>query len=367
MGNAGPLSGLKVVEFGTIGPVPFCGMMLADMGAEIVLIEPPVEREARMPIDAAVDPMRRGRSPIALNLKDPESVARALDMIARADVVLEGFRPGVMERLGLGPDICLARNPALVYGRVTGWGRDGPLSHLAGHDPNYSAIIGLVHSIGPADGAPMPPLNIADFAGGAMFLLSGVLAGVAHVRGGGKGQVVDASILDGAAMLMTLVYSLRSHGMWSDRRGSNLLDGGCPFGRTYRTRDGRYMMVCCLEPRFYAEMLRLLEIDAAELPPQQDPEGWPMLHARFEAVFAGRDFAEWIAVFADSDACVTPVLTVGEAPLHPHNVVRGVFGEDAIPAASPRFTGTPTRNAPHSGPPAEELTRRWAGQPRGAE
>lgn len=360
MSSIGPLSGVRILEFSNIGPVLFSGMLLADMGAEIVLVESPRAREAQMPLAGMDDPLRRGRSPIALDLKDQAAIASLLDMLPHVDVIIEGFRPGVMERLGLGPDACLARNPKLVYGRVTGWGRGGPISDLAGHDPNYSAIVGLVHSIGAPDGPPMPPLNMADFAGGSTYLTMGVLAALTHVRGGGDGQVVDASILDGVASLMTLVYAMRAHGMWSDERGANLMDGGCPYGSTYRTADGRYMMVCALEPSFYGQMLDLLDLDPATLPSQHDRARWPELRACLAERFASQPQSHWAEIFAHSDACVTPVLTMGEAPRHPQNIARDVFvGPHATPAASPRFGGTPTSHAPQMGIDAAALMTRW--------
>jgi alpha-methylacyl-CoA racemase len=360
MSAMGPLTGLRVVEFSNIGPVLFSGMLLADMGAEIVLVESPRARESRMPLEGLGDPLRRGRSPIALNLKAPETIATVLEILPNVDVILEGFRPGVMERLGLGPEVCLARNPKLVYGRVTGWGRDGPMSNLAGHDPNYSSLVGLVHSNGAPDRAPMPPLNLADFAGGATYLTMGVLAALAHVRGGGDGQVVDASILDGVASLMTLVYALRAHGMWSDERGANLLDGGCPYGSTYETSDRRYVMVCALEQSFFDEMLRLLELDPAGLPDKEDATRWPELRTILATRFASQPQAHWAALFGESNACVTPVLTVSEATAHPHNVARQVFpGGAGIPAAAPRFGGTPTQHAIQEGPEACAVLQRW--------
>lgn len=360
MKTFGPLAGVRVLEFSNIGPVLFSGMLLADMGAEILLVEPPRARESEMPLHGMEDPLRRGRSPVTLDLKDPSDITRVLDLLPHVDVLIEGFRPGVMERLGLSPEACLARNPKLVYGRVTGWGREGPMSSLAGHDPNYSSLVGLVHSIGAPDRPPMPPLNIADFAGGSTYLTMGVLAALANVRGGGDGQVVDASILDGVASLMTLIYAMSRQGMWSDVRGTNIMDGGCPFGSTYETADGRYVMACALEPKFYTEMLQRLELDPAELPPQNDRARWPELRQKLAARFIMEPQSHWAAVFADSDACVTPVLTVSEAPHHPHNVARGVFPEPlGLPAASPRFQGTPTAIAPQRGEDAGALIQRW--------
>ena len=360
MTASGPLAGVRVLEFSNIGPVLFSGMLLADMGAEIVLVEPPHAREAQMPLAGADDPLRRGRSPVAFDLKDPAAIARVLELLVHVDVLIEGYRPGVMERLGLGPDVCLARNPSLIYGRVTGWGRGGPLSDLAGHDPNYSSLVGLVHSVGAPDRPPVPPLNLADFAGGSTYLTMGVLAALAHVRGGGRGQVVDASILDGVASLMTLVHAMSARGMWSDVRGTNLMDGGCPYGRTYETADGRYVMVCALEPRFYREMIERLGLSDAGLPEQNDRARWEELRAALAACFITQPQAHWAALFGHSDACVTPVLTVSEARQHPHNVARDVFPQPlGMPAASPRFGATPTAHAPQHCPPAAEVMDRW--------
>jgi alpha-methylacyl-CoA racemase len=307
----------------------------------------------------------RGRRSVALDLKAPEAVAACLDLIARADVLVEGFRPGVMERLGLGPEAALARNPKLVYGRMTGWGQDGPLSQTAGHDIDYLSISGALSAIGTAD-KPVPPLNlVADFGGGAMFLVMGVLAAVVHVRGGGEGQVVDAAMTEGAALLTTMFHGMRAAGIWSDRRAANLLDGGAPFYDTYRTADGGWLGVGCIEPQFYAEFVGKLEIDPETLPHQMDASQWPATKARFAEVIAGRTRAEWEAVFEGSDACVAPVLGLGEAAAHPHNVARQAFVEvDGVvqPGPAPRFSRTP--GAVRSGTPAvgahtAEVLREW--------
>ncbi len=362
--SSGPLSGLRIVEFAAIGPAPFAGMLLADMGAQILRIEPPREREARMPIDAQRDPLLRGRIHLTLDLKQPEARERLLSILPHTDVLIEGFRPGVMERLGLGPQECLARAPRLVYGRMTGWGQSGPLAATAGHDPTYIAITGALHAMGYPDRPPTPPLNIVgDFAGGALYLVMGILAALLHARACGQGQVVDASIIDGTTSLMTMVYGLFAAGLWSDHRGTNLLDGSCPFGTAYETADGQYMAVCALEPSFYAELLRRLGLDPASLPAQWDREHWPILGQRFAAVFRQRSRAEWTEHFTGSDACVSPVLSVAEAPAHPHNQARGAF-IDGIPAAAPRFSATPTQHAARHSELPHELLRRWGVPPR---
>jgi alpha-methylacyl-CoA racemase len=354
----GPLAGVRIVELQAIGPVPYCGMLLADMGAEVLLVEPQQAREAKMPVPVDRDPLWRGRSRLALDLKSPDDIERLLSILEKVDILLEGFRPGVMERLGLGPDICLKRNPKLVYGRMTGWGQTGPLSKTAGHDPNYSSLVGVIHSLGYPDRPPTPPLNlVGDFAGGSLFLAMGVLAALTYARAGGQGQVVDAAIVDGAASLMTMVYSMRANGLWSDERGTNIMDGSCPFGCAYETADGRYMMTCCIEPPFYAEMLKGLGLDPADLPKQYDRARWSELHKRFADVFRTRTRDDWAKVFEHTDACVTPVLDMGEAMQHPQNVVRRVF-IDGLPAAAPRFNSTPTSHAAKASP-SGDLLRRW--------
>jgi alpha-methylacyl-CoA racemase len=337
----GPLAGLNVVEMAGLGPAPFAGLMLADMGADVLRID----RKAKGAGDAfdevkARNYVDRGRRTVALDLKSPQGAALALDLVCGADVVIEGFRPGVMERLGLGPDVCLARNPRLVYGRVTGWGQTGPLSPTAGHDINYVALTGVLHAIGGAE-RPAPPLNlIGDFAGGAMMLAFGVICALWEAQASGRGQVVDAAMTDGTATLAAMIYSFREQGRWRDRRAANLLDGGAPFYRTYECADGKFVAVGALEPQFFAALLEGLGIAAAELPDRWAAPNWPAIAARFEAVFRTRSRDAWEAVFAATDACVTPVLSLDEAPKHPHNVARAAF-RGREPAASPRFSRTP--------------------------
>jgi len=355
----GPLRGLRVVELAAIGPVPFCGMLLADMGAAILLIESP--RAPDYPVPAASDPVGRGRTRVAIDLKQPAARAALLAVLAHADVLIEGFRPGVLERLGIGPEACHGVNPRLVIGRMTGFGQSGPLAQAPGHDPNYLALTGALHAIGYAGAPPCPPLNlVADLGGGALYLALGVLAAVLHARASGRGQVVDAAMVDGAASLMSMVYALHSHGMWRDERGANLFDGGAPFGATYETADGRYVAVCALEPRFYAALLKGLGLEGEALPAQHDRAGWPRLRARFAEVFRSRTRAEWVRRLEGTDACVTGVLSLGEAPHHPHNRARGLFvGNPPVPAAAPRFMGTPGAHAPLPGASPRELLAEW--------
>ena len=336
---SGPLAGIQVVEVASIGPGPFAAMVLADLGASVT-------RGERKGGGAAVvlqDAMLRGRdASIALDLKQPEGVEVLLRLAATADVLIEGFRPGVMERLGVGPDECLARNPGLVYGRITGWGQDGPRAPTAGHDIDYLAIAGALHPIGPPDRPPPPPLNlVADFGGGGMLLVAGVLAALVERAESGKGQVVDAAMAEGAALLTTMFHGLAAAGLWTGDRGANLLDGGAPFYRCYLTGDGGFMAVGALEPQFYAALLSGLGLDGEDLPDQYDRTGWPRLAERFAAVFAARSRADWTKVFEGTDACVAPVLAMSEAAADRHASARGGFIEvDGVtqPAPAPRFS-----------------------------
>jgi len=357
----GPLQGLRVVELAALGPAPFCTMLLADMGAEVLRIAPPPQGAPPFPVPESDDPVWRGRSRLTLDLKVDDDRARFLRILPHADALIEGFRPGVLERLGVGPAVCLAANPRLVIGRMTGWGQTGPLARAPGHDPNYLALTGALHSIGYRDRAPCVPLNlVADFGGGALFLGLGLLAALLHVRSGGPGQVIDAAMVDGAAALMGMVYTLRNHGLWTDQRGSNLLDGGCPFGSTYETADGKYVVVCALEPQFYSAFVKALGLSERDLPAREDRSSWPLLRARFAAAFRSRTRDEWTRLLEGTEACVTPVLTMAEAPEHPHNRARGVFvGEKPTPAAAPRFSVTVTNHAPKQGPEPAELLARW--------
>ncbi len=348
----GPLTGIKVLEFEAIGPGPFCGMMLADMGADVLLVDRPRNAGLGVGRDRWYDLMARGRRSVTLDLKTPGGVQAALRLAERADALIEGFRPGVMERLGLGPDVLLARNPKLVYGRMTGWGQDGPLAPRAGHDINYIALTGALHAIGRAGEAPVPPLNlVGDFGGGGMFLAFGIACGLLEARASGKGQVVDAAMVDGASVLTTALYGLMAAKRWTETRGENILDSGAPWYDTYETKDGRHVAIGSIEPQFYAELLQRLGIAGETLPAQHDRAGWPVLRERFAAVFRTKTRDEWTAVFEGSDACFAPVLSFSEARAYPHNAARGTFAEPGgipQPAPAPRFSRTPgeIRSAP---------------------
>ncbi|MFP3552063.1 CaiB/BaiF CoA-transferase family protein [Paraburkholderia sp. SIMBA_049] len=345
----GVLNGIRVLEFEAIGPGPFGAMLLADMGADVLRIDRPAAPDDLGPKTNGkrIDITGRGRRSVTLDLKQPSSAAAALDLMARADVVIEGYRPGTMERLGLGPNEAFARNPKLVYGRMTGWGQTGPLAARAGHDLNYIALSGVLSGIGPADGAPVVPLNlVGDYGGGGMLLALGVVSALLNVQRGGSGQVVDAAMTEGAAQLGAVIWGLLASGNWREQRASNLLDGGTPWYDSYRTRDGHYMAVGAVEARFYAQLLDKLGLADAGLPKQHDRSGWPVLREAFAAAFAARTRDEWCAAFDGSDACVAPVLGFSEAPDHSQHRARGSFVEVAgvvQPAPAPRFSATPSR------------------------
>lgn len=339
-----PLEGVVIVEMAGLGPVPFAAMWFADMGAEVIRVER-LAPTAMLGVEPSA--IRRGRRVVRIDLKADGASEVVLDLVAAADAVLEGFRPGVMERVGLGPDECRARNPDLVYGRMTGWGQDGPWADMAGHDIDYIALTGMLHAIGPAE-RPMPPLNlVGDYGGGAMMLIAGVLAGITAARSGRGGTVVDAAMVDGSAYLGSAPFALMAEGWWQAQRESNLLDGGAPFYRTYETADSEHMAVGALEPQFYAQLVAGLGLDTEDLPEQHDVSGWPMLRDRFAEVFAMRTRAEWVETFAGTDACVAPVLSMDEAADHPHNLHRQVF-VGGIPAPAPRFSSEPP--TPADGP-----------------
>jgi alpha-methylacyl-CoA racemase len=353
--GSGPLAGVRVLELAGIGPCPFCAMLLADLGAEVIQ----VDRPGPPPPVAPRDVTSRGKKRVIVDLKHPRGAELVLRLAERSDVLLEGYRPGVAERLGVGPADCQARNPRLVYGRMTGWGQDGPLAESAGHDIAYIAITGALHAIGRAGGPPQVPVNyLGDFGGGAMFLALGVLAALLEARQSGRGQVVDAAIVDGTAVLQAMTYGLLAGGAWTDKRGVNLLDTGAPFYDVYATADGRHMAVGALEPRFYAEFVRLLfapDGPGAGIPAQHDRNRWPELRALFAERFASRTQAEWTEVFAGTDSCVAPVLTMTEAPGHPHLAARGTYAEaDGVvqPAPAPRFSRTPAAAGSLTGPGA---------------
>lgn len=337
---AGPLTGLKVVEMVGIGPAPFCAMMFADMGAEVIRIDRP--REAADKGLGHADILARGRRRVTIDLTKPGAAEAVLAILDKADVLIEGFRPGVMERLGLGPDVCLERNPRLVYGRMTGWGQYGPLAHAAGHDINYVALTGALHAIGRSGEGPVVPLNyIGDYGGGAMMLAFGVLSALYESRRSGLGQVVDAAMTDGAALLSTAIYSLKAVGQWSNERGENLLDGGAHFYDTYACADGKYVAIGAIEPRFYRKLLQRCGIDDPAFAEQMDALRWPVLKHRLADVFRTRTRDEWCVLLEGSDVCFAPVLDWDEAPLHPHNQARKTFIEvDGVvqPAPAPRFS-----------------------------
>src|SRR5215472_3014166 len=346
----GPLTGVRVVEIASLAPAPFGCMILADLGADVLRVDR-AERsgpQARQPND----PLSRGRRSIGLNLKDPAAVDLLLKLVDQSDVLVEGFRPGVAERLGFGPDICAQRNPRLIFARMTGWGQDGPLAPTAGHDIDYIAISGALGPIGRAGEAPVPPINfIGDFGGGGMLMALGILAALVERAASGNGQVVDAAMVDGSALITSFLYGMRAAGGWQDQRGSNLLDTGAPFYDTYATADGGYVAVGALEPQFYAALLTGLGLTDAGLPAQHDRAGWPVLRDRFAATFAARSWDEWAEVFAGTDACVAPVLSMAEAPVHPQATARQAFVEVAglvQPAPAPRFGRSA---ADHPAPP----------------
>ena len=361
----GPLDGVRVIELAGLGPCPMCGMLLAELGADVLRIERVGPSGLGFDLPPEADLLHRSRPAVAVDLKEAAGIDLVLALVERADVLIEGFRPGVMERLGLGPEPCARRNRRLVYGRVTGWGQSGPLAGTAGHDLDYIALTGALHAIGRAGQPPVPPLNlVGDFGGGALYLAVGVLAALVEARRSGRGQVVDAAMVDGAASLMTAAYALRAAGLADDRRGTNVLDGGAHYYDVYETRDGRHLAVAAIEPKFYAELLRRLGLDPATLP-QAPRRDWSAHKAELAAVFRTRTRDEWMAAFEGSDACVAPVLDLDEAPRHPHNRARETFVQRAgrwQPNAAPRFTRTPTRihsDPAPAGPDPREPLRKW--------
>ncbi len=362
---AGPLSGIKVVEITGIGPGPFCAMMLADFGADVIRIDRSAAVRAEMPDKPSNDVLARGRRSIGVDLKNPEGVELVLKLIEQADVLTEGFRPGVMERLGLGPEVCLKRNPKLVYGRMTGFGQEGPMAQAAGHDINYIALAGALAHIGREGEKPLPPLNlVGDFGGGGMLLALGVCAALVERARSGKGQVVDAAMVDGAATLMAFIHGFYAGGGWGER-GTNLLDTGAHFYDTYETKDAKYISLGSIEPQFYAELLQLTGLDKETLPPQMDRAGWRPMKQRLTALFKTKTRDEWCAIMEGSDVCFAPVLTIPEAYEHPHNVARGAFVEVAgvkQPGPAPRFSRTPgeiKRPPPHPGQHTQEALLAW--------
>ena len=364
---SGPLEGVRVIELAGIGPGPFAAMMLADMGADVLRIDRAQNVRGGNPDKPPADLLARSRRSIGVDLKHADGAATVLRLVENADALIEGFRPGVTERLGLGPDDCLARNPKLVYGRMTGWGQEGPYAQAAGHDINYIALAGALEPIGRKGEAPVPPLNlIGDFGGGGMFLAFGVVCALLEARKSGKGQVVDAAMVDGAAVLMTMFHGMRHTGMWRDERGANLLDTGAHFYDVYECADGRYISVGSIEPQFYAELLRLSGLgEQKELPAQMDMSQWPQMKERVGAIFRTKTRDEWCAAMEHTDVCFAPVLDMGEAPKHPHNVARSTFVEVAgvtQPAPAPRFSRTPSavqRPPSHAGQHTDEALTDW--------
>jgi alpha-methylacyl-CoA racemase len=342
---AGALEGLTVLEFAGIGPGPFACMMLADHGARVIRIDRPAKGD-RVGDSGNRDILNRNRERIELDLKDPAAIARIRELVKDADAIVEGYRPGVMERLGLGPDVLLADNPRLVYGRMTGWGQEGPMAPLAGHDINYIALAGALHSFGQAGGKPQFPVNlVGDFGGGGMLMAFGVMAAVFSAQRTGKGQVVDCAMVDGAAILSAMTYTFLGLGRWKDERGVNLLDGGAHFYDTYETSDGKWISIGSIEPQFYALLLEKTGLkDDPAFAPQMDPRVWPDLKARLTTLFLTKTRDEWCAIMDGTDICFAPVLSLREAPRHPHNTARETFVEDdgmIMPAPAPRFVGTP--------------------------
>lgn len=359
--GSGPLAGVKIIELAGIGPCPFGAMVLADLGADVLRVERSSAVPAERPAGFSWDVLQRGKRSIGVDLKHPDGVALVLDLCAQADVLVEGFRPGVTERLGLGPEECRARNRRLVYGRMTGWGQDGPMADRAGHDIDYISLAGALGPIGRAGERPVPPLNlIGDFGGGGLLLALGVVSAVLSAERTGEGQVVDTAMVDGAALLTSMIWGFRALGVWNEERGTNLLDTGAPFYEVYECADGEMIAVGALEPQFYAQLLAVMGLDAAELGPQNDRSRWPELKGRYAEVFARKTRDEWVALAHGTDSCLAPVLSMSEAASHPHNVARSTFvtveGNDQ-PAPAPRFAGTP---AAIDAPPC------WPGE-RGAD
>jgi alpha-methylacyl-CoA racemase len=354
----GPLEGLKVIEIAGIGPGPFAGMMLADMNADVLRIDRLPQALAHDDVPMVGEVLNRGRPSVGIDLKSPKGVEAVLRLVDRADALIEGFRPGVMERLGLGPDVCMARQPRLVYGRVTGWGQEGPLAHAAGHDINYIALAGALHPIGRSGEPPVPPLNlVGDFGGGGLLLAFGILCALVERSRSGLGQVVDAAMVDGAALLSAMIHGMRAMGSWTDERGANLLDTGAPFYEVYETKDGKYISIGSIEPRFYLQLLERTGLATQSLPNRMDRDQWPALKQRLQTVFKTKSRDEWCAIMEGSDVCFAPVLTLGEAPQHPHLKQRGTFIDVAgvtQPAPAPRLNRTPPAVRRPAGRPGQD-------------
>ncbi|WP_087735140.1 CaiB/BaiF CoA transferase family protein [Paraburkholderia piptadeniae] len=362
----GPLSGIRIVELGGVGPVPFCCMLLSDLGADVIRIDRPPGYDGGTHGDPRFNLLNRGRRSAALDLKQAGAVGAVLKLVGRADALVEGFRPGVAERLGLGPETCLAANPALVYGRMTGWGQSGPLAAEPGHDINYIALTGVLHSIGTGDGPPAIPLNlVGDFGGGSLYLALGIVSAILESKRSGMGQVVDTAMVDGAASLMTLCYGLLASGYWKDQRASNRLDSGAPWYNVYQTRDGGWISVASNETRFWRNLLQLLGLPESEMPDQHDTAHWPAMREKFTKIFRTRTRDEWCVLAEGRETCIVPVLSMSEAPSHPHLRARGTFVEfEGItqPAPAPRFSRTPgaiQRGPAQPGEHTDELLTDW--------
>jgi len=362
----GPLTGYRVIEFAGIGPGPMCAMLLSDMGADVLRIDRTSAAGLGISMRTKFDLLNRGRRSVAFDLKKPEAIDAVMRLVEKADALIEGFRPGVMERLGLSPDRCLARNPRLVFGRMTGWGQEGPLAEAAGHDINYIALTGALHSIGRTGDRPLPPLNlVGDFGGGALYLALGVVAGLLEAQKSGKGQVVDAAMVDGASSLMTAIYGIKAAGMWTNNRGENLLDTGAHFYEVYETSDGKFVSIGSIEAKFYEELLELSGLKGQELPNQMDRTAWPALKQQLTKIFKSKTRDEWCKIMEGSDVCFAPVLSMEEAPKHPHNRHRATFVEvEGVvqPGPAPRFSRTPgeVQRPPASpGEHTEEALRDW--------
>jgi alpha-methylacyl-CoA racemase len=362
----GPLSGIKIIEFAGIGPGPFAAMMLSDMGADVLRLDRSPNVVGGDPDQPSLDLLSRGRRSVGLNLKSAEGVELALHLVEQSDALLEGFRPGVMERLGLGPDVCLERNPRIVYGRMTGWGQDGPMAQAAGHDINYISLAGVLDSIGRKGQAPVPPLNlVGDFGGGGMLLAYGIVCAIVERATSGKGQVVDAAMVDGSAALMTIFHGAAQSGWWKEERGTNMLDTGSHFYDVYECADGKFVSIGSIEPQFYAELLEKMGLAGEDLPGQMDRSQWAGLKVRFEKIFKAKTRDEWCEIMEGSDVCFAPVLSMTEATQHPHNVARNTFVDVAgarQPAPAPRFSRSEcaiSRPPPHAGQHTDEALSDW--------
>jgi alpha-methylacyl-CoA racemase len=359
---SGPLSSVKVIEFAGLGPAPFCGMLLSDMGAELIRVDRKDARKADFHPD--FDLMSRGRRSIGLDLKTAQGIEACLRLVSQADMLLEGFRPGVMERLGLGPDICMKQNPKLIYGRMTGWGQTGPLSKAAGHDINYISLTGALHAIGPKGGKPVPPLAlVGDLGGGGLYLALGMVAALFEAGRSGKGQIIDAAIVDGAASLMTASFDMLASGVFPAERGTGMVDGGAPFYDVYETSDGQYISIASIEPQFYGQLRKALRLEEELFDEQLDTTRWPLQKSKLESLFKSKTQAQWCSLLEGSDVCFAPVLPLHEVKNHPHNQARQTYVEiDGVlqPNAAPRFSRTPSRiqgPAPKSGAHTREILR----------